>query len=278
MTGLGPASAVSCMLHAAILGASLVLAWPVHVRATRAAFPVELVEGDVTPPPAPRLAAATPRLTHPDAADARVRPKFLVRRQELAPSAIPSEWRDVEAPEPAPVEPVGQGVQRLESPAAPAAPRASSSLPAASPSPVTSAAGFGEAGDITADPTQPAREAQSSGSAAPTGLVAAIQPSSTAVPQVTHAARPRRGYQVRPTYPAAARRAGAEGTTLLKVYVLDDGRIGEVQVERSAGHVALDEAATAAVRKWHFEPARSGGDAVAVWVLIPVNFRLRGGF
>jgi protein TonB len=58
---------------------------------------------------------------------------------------------------------------------------------------------------------------------------------------------------------------------------LDDGRIGEVEIERSAGHVALDQAAADAVRKWRFEPARSGAQAIAMWVLIPVEFRLRSG-
>jgi protein TonB len=88
-------------------------------------------------------------------------------------------------------------------------------------------------------------------------------------------ARPGGGYQVRPVYPPSARRAGAEGTTLLKVYVQANGSIGEVRVERSAGHVALDQAAADAVSKWHFQPARSGPDPVAMWVLIPVEFRIQ---
>jgi len=56
--------------------------------------------------------------------------------------------------------------------------------------------------------------------------------------------------------------------------VLADGRIGDVLVERSAGHPDLDQAATEAVRRWRFEPARRGDDAVAMWVLLPVEFRL----
>ena len=87
------------------------------------------------------------------------------------------------------------------------------------------------------------------------------------------AARPRGGYQVRPSYPAEARQAKAQGTTLLRVHVTADGRIDEVQVERSAGHTALDRAAADAIRKWRFEPARSGSGAVAVWVVVPVEFR-----
>jgi protein TonB len=57
--------------------------------------------------------------------------------------------------------------------------------------------------------------------------------------------------------------------------VLADGRIGEVLVQQSAGHPELDEAAADAVRRWRFDPARRGPEAVAMWVLLPVEFRLR---
>jgi protein TonB len=81
---------------------------------------------------------------------------------------------------------------------------------------------------------------------------------------------------VRPTYPAAARQANAEGTTMLRVHIAEDGRVDEVQVQRSAGHPALDAAAETAVRQWRFEPARSGTTAVAMWVVVPFEFHLRG--
>jgi protein TonB len=63
--------------------------------------------------------------------------------------------------------------------------------------------------------------------------------------------------------------------TILRVHVRADGAIDEVQVSRSVGHAALDEAAATAVTRWRFEPARSGSEAVAVWVLVPVEFRLQ---
>jgi periplasmic protein TonB len=86
---------------------------------------------------------------------------------------------------------------------------------------------------------------------------------------------PRGGYQVKPRYPDAARRQGAEGTVLLKARVTEHGRVDEVQIETSAGHPALDQAAVEALHRWRFEPARRGRDAIAVWVTIPFQFKLR---
>jgi TonB family protein len=87
-------------------------------------------------------------------------------------------------------------------------------------------------------------------------------------------ARPLGGYQVKPRYPESARRAGAQGVTTLRVRVLENGRVGEVLVDQSAGFRDLDFAAVEAVKKWLFEPARRGKDAVSVWVMLPVKFEL----
>ena len=92
---------------------------------------------------------------------------------------------------------------------------------------------------------------------------------------MTQTAAPRGGYQVRPSYPTSARRAGIQGTTLLGVFVGADGRVGDVIVKQSAGHPDLDAAAAEAVKRWRFEPGRRGSEPVAMWVLLPVEFRLR---
>ena len=88
-------------------------------------------------------------------------------------------------------------------------------------------------------------------------------------------ARPLGGYQIKPRYPESARRAGAQGVTLLRVRVLENGRVGEVNIEQSAGFRDLDFAAMDAVKKWRFDPARRGKDPVSVWVLLPVKFELQ---
>jgi TonB family protein len=87
-------------------------------------------------------------------------------------------------------------------------------------------------------------------------------------------ARPLGGYQVKPRYPESARKIGAQGVTVLRVRVLENGRVGEVLIEKSAGFSELDLSATEAVKKWLFEPARRGKEAVQVWVLLPVKFEL----
>jgi TonB family protein len=87
-------------------------------------------------------------------------------------------------------------------------------------------------------------------------------------------ARPLGGYQVKPRYPESARRAGVQGVTLLRVRVLESGRVSDVIVEQSAGFRDLDLSAMDAVKKWLFEPARRGKEAVAVWVMLPVKFEL----
>jgi protein TonB len=159
------------------------------------------------------------------------------------------------APEPAPLAAVP--TPPIESPVAPAPDTsdpglsASASPPAATAAPATAPAAA----------RSPATTAAAAPSPAPGG--------------VTSSARPQGGYQVRPSYPAAPRRLGIQGTTLLRVHVLSDGRIGDVLIEKTAGHPDLDEAAADAVRRWRFEPARRGSEPVAMWVLLPVEFRLR---
>jgi protein TonB len=85
---------------------------------------------------------------------------------------------------------------------------------------------------------------------------------------------PRIASQPPPRYPEAARRAGAQGTTMLKVRVSADGTVGEIVIERSSGHPELDAAAAEAVGRWRFAPARRRGEPVDVWILLPIRFTL----
>ena len=77
-----------------------------------------------------------------------------------------------------------------------------------------------------------------------------------------------------PAYPWISRRRGEEGRVVLEVAVTADGRAKEVRIKRSSGSSRLDQAALAAVKKWRFSPALSGGRAVAGRIEIPIAFRL----
>lgn len=78
-----------------------------------------------------------------------------------------------------------------------------------------------------------------------------------------------------PVYPSAARARGQEGTVLLEVMVSVYGRPDAIQVKRSSGYAALDKAAIKAVRKWEFEPARAGGEAVESSIEVPIVFQIQ---
>ena len=78
-----------------------------------------------------------------------------------------------------------------------------------------------------------------------------------------------------PTYPREALLDNLEGTVLLKVLVDVDGKPLSVEIARSSGHRALDEAARRQVlRKWKFQPAMQNGTAIRVYGMVPVNFSL----
>ena len=87
-------------------------------------------------------------------------------------------------------------------------------------------------------------------------------------------ARPSYGFTPRPGYPAVAIRRGYEGSVLLNVRVLPNGKPEEVTIFRSSGHKVLDNAALKAVKKWKFVPAQRGFKAVSSWVKVPIEFRL----
>jgi protein TonB len=75
-----------------------------------------------------------------------------------------------------------------------------------------------------------------------------------------------------PAYPEFARDAGITGKVILHVLVGKDGRVKNVKVKQSV--TGLDQAAKDAVQKWVFKPALSNNKPVAVWVEVPMDFRL----
>lgn len=75
-------------------------------------------------------------------------------------------------------------------------------------------------------------------------------------------------------YPADAARSGSSGVVVLELEVGSDGVVGSVKLTASAGH-GFDEAATAAVRKFRFSPAKKDGVAIPSRVTYSYKFVLK---
>jgi protein TonB len=206
------------------------------------------------------------------------------RMKSILPKIVQRALEPKPAPTPAPTE----TPNLLDTPAPPAAtpPRmdatlAPSALPSMSAPVVGAPAGAGalfSTGDLLVPPGSSG--SAGSGAAGPRGQ--GLASSGAAGSQIaatgtglTSQARPLGGgYQIKPHYPASALKEGVEGTTMLRVEVLANGRVGEIVVARSAGRRDFDVAAVEAVKQWVFEPARRGSTAVAVWATLPVRFVL----
>jgi protein TonB len=244
---------VSCLLHVGLV-AGLIAGqqWVTRVVAQQPpVLPVQLVTLEAAEPPREVAPPAPPRRER----------QMPVRRPE-PPKPREVAAAKVEEPTPQLVAPVPPAAAPTPAPApSETGPPPTATLPAISePAPAPGPPALALSGNTIALP--------------PSAPIVASKPSTAPPDGVTRTARPQGGYQVRPAYPSAPRRLGIQGTTMLRVHVLADGRIGDVLVEHSAGHPDLDQAAMEAVRRWRFEPARRGADAVAMWVLLPVEFRL----
>ncbi len=93
--------------------------------------------------------------------------------------------------------------------------------------------------------------------------------------QDTVFAQPRYAENPKPAYPREARKKGYEGEVFLRVEVLADGRVGQLEVKKSSGYETLDQSALIAVKQWKFIPAIQGNGAVPCWVNIPIKFQLQ---
>lgn len=77
-----------------------------------------------------------------------------------------------------------------------------------------------------------------------------------------------------PEYPSLALRRNWQGTVLLRVHVLANGRPSQIQIQTSSGREVLDQAAIKAVQKWAFVPSMQGDKAIDGWVSVPIDFTL----
>lgn len=78
----------------------------------------------------------------------------------------------------------------------------------------------------------------------------------------------------KPVYPMMSRRLGEQGTVLVRVWVDAHGQAQQAEISRSSGYARLDQTALNAVLKWRFEPGKRHGIAEAMWLQVPLEFRL----
>ena len=283
----------SLAIHVVLVTSALVLVDATLPR--ESVFMLELTDLDSPATPAATTAVA-PAPTAPPAPVRRPPPPKPKRTPPSSESAMPAQPAAprVEPPPPAlAVVPPAPAVAPLPppvalAPSAPATPApAAPTAPTPSPPPATvttpvfeapapvaarpsgALASAVPAPDASGSRSAPAdrRDGASSAPLGPSGGAAAVE-------GLTQRAIPRFGYQYWPSYPRSARARQIEGTTLLGVFIADDGRVTDVVVKESAGHPDLDRAAAAAVRRWRFEPARRGTQAVAEEVDLPFRWRL----
>jgi len=77
-----------------------------------------------------------------------------------------------------------------------------------------------------------------------------------------------------PEYPRMSKRAGEQGRVVLNVLVSSNGKPETVVLEKTSGFDRLDGAAIDAVKKWRFNPAKKGNQAISATVLVPIKFDL----
>ena len=109
------------------------------------------------------------------------------------------------------------------------------------------------------------------GGVAKGGVVGGTVGGAIALPENAVPPRPLESNEV-PPYPQEARAAGKTGMVVLKVVILADGSVGEVTVMR--GEEPFVSAAVTAVKKWKYEPARAQGQAITVYRVIQIPFKL----
>lgn len=79
----------------------------------------------------------------------------------------------------------------------------------------------------------------------------------------------------KPFYPQEARKKGFQGEVVLRIEVLSNGLVGQVEIKKSSGYDLLDRSALTTVKQWRFIPAKKGEEVIPLWVNIPIKFQLR---
>ncbi|BBM87967.1 energy transducer TonB [Candidatus Uabimicrobium amorphum] len=116
-------------------------------------------------------------------------------------------------------------------------------------------------GDNTAGKRAGARGGSAAGGGSTAGVPAKIE-------------RPKLRKKYKIDYPQAAKRLRLSGSLMLKIKILKDGRVDQVEIVKGSGMRMLDKAAMKSVKTWLFYPATKNGNPVNSWIKVPITFRL----
>lgn len=76
-------------------------------------------------------------------------------------------------------------------------------------------------------------------------------------------------------YPPQSKRLEEEGVTTVRLYVLADGSIGDVQITTSSGFPRLDETAVRKLKRWRVNPGTENGKPVPMWMDLRVVWKIK---
>ena len=230
--------AASSVIYVAV-GAAIVLFGTATKRIVQEKrVDVTFVEKVVTepPPPPPPVAVPAPEPQAPAAMAPVVRPDQKVRKLEKPPPP-----KELVAPKEMPKE----------------------AAPEANPAEDKAVAVYGEPGKGDA--------AGLEGGVAQGGSLGGQVGGAIALPEDAVPPMPS-GSNVIPPYPQEARASGKTGTVVLKVVILADGMVADVQVMR--GDEPFVSAAVKTVKAWKYQPARYKGQPITVYRIIQIPFKL----
>jgi protein TonB len=106
--------------------------------------------------------------------------------------------------------------------------------------------------------------------------VAKPPPPAAATVRVPPKQNPRRPYPITDDdYPPQSKRLGEEGVTRVRLLVLPDGSIGDVQVVQSSGFPRLDETAVRKLKRWKVMPGTENGKPVQMWMDLNVKWQIK---
>lgn len=100
-------------------------------------------------------------------------------------------------------------------------------------------------------------------------------PPPAAVVRVQPSADPRRPMPISDDdYPPQSARLGEEGVTTVRLWVLENGSIGDVQIGKSSGYERLDSVALRKLKRWRVKPGTEDGKPVAMWMEVRVVWKI----